>query len=705
MTISTLFIANRGEIARRITRTARSMGIDTVVPYADPDVGAPFVREADRAVPLHGSTSAETYLDSAKLIAAARLAGADAVHPGYGFLAENAGFAAAVQEAGLTWVGPNARAIAVMGDKLTALVAMESAGVPTLPRANVNVNVNGDSDGDGDSQGTDSGRLLGAAAQVGYPVMVKASAGGGGKGMRIVAERADLLAAVAAARRESASAFGNDTVFLERFVPGGRHIEVQVLGDAQGNVRHLYERECSIQRRHQKIVEESPSPFVGPELRKSMCEAAVAAAEAVGYVGAGTVEFIVGQDGAYYFLEMNTRLQVEHPVTELVTGIDLVRQQLLIAQGEPAELPDEIPLTGSAIEVRVYAEDPGHDFLPQTGTIVEWAEPDGVRIDAGVETGSVVSPYFDPMLAKVIAHGPTRGETARRLRRALGRLRVRGVRTNLGLLISILGHEAFLAGDTTTDFIDRYRPARARAVPDARLRAAALSAALADRARSQAGRPASRPVPRSLPPGYRNVRSQGRAARYVAVELAEEREIETCYWAERDGSVTATVDGQSMHARVHGWSPPSLSVELDGVRETHSVVFGAGRVWVGGPGFEVEFAVVPRFPDRGEQAVEGGLTAPMNGTVAALEVSPGERVRKGQAIVVIEAMKMEHRVTAPCDGVVDQVLIRPGAVVAAGQVVAIVTPAAADDRAGGEDGAGGGDRDPGNTRRTPDEPA
>jgi propionyl-CoA carboxylase alpha chain len=680
MTINCLFIANRGEIARRIIRTARSMGIDTVVPYADPDVGAPFVREADRAVPLHGTTSAETYLDGGKLIAAATKAGADAVHPGYGFLAENAEFAAAVQQAGLTWVGPTAHAISVMGDKLTALEAMGSAGVPTLPRATV-----ADTSGGG-SADTGGEGLLEAAAGVGYPLMVKASAGGGGKGMRIVAGPADLAAAVAAARRESASAFGDDTVFLERFVAGGRHIEVQILGDARGTVRHLYERECSVQRRHQKIVEESPSPFVGPELRKSICDAAVAAGQAVGYTGAGTVEFIVGQDGAYYFLEMNTRLQVEHPVTELVTGIDLVRQQLLVAQGEPLELPDEIPLAGSAIEVRVYAEDPGNDFLPQTGTIVEWAEPDGVRVDAGVETGSVVSPYFDPMLAKVIAHGPTRAEAARRLERALRRMRVRGVRTNRDLLVAILGHQAFLAGDTTTDFIDRHRPARTRVPSDPQLRVAALAAALADQARYQAAMPPDRSIPRSLPSGYRNNPSQGQLARYAVGD----REIETSIWPERTAAFASTVDGQPMRAHVHGWSPPTLTVELDGVRDSHHVVFDGDRVWVDGPGFEVELRVVPRFPGPWEEAVEGGLTAPMNGTVIALEAPEGERVGKGQTIIVIEAMKMEHRVTAPFDGVVEKLLTQPGAVVATGQVVAIVAKAVGDGDEVGPGNAGSG---------------
>ncbi|OLF06725.1 hypothetical protein BLA60_30880 [Actinophytocola xinjiangensis] len=648
--IRTLFVANRGEIARRVIRTARRMGIDTTVGYADPDAGAPFVREADRAVPLGGSTGAQTYLDSAKLLAAARRTGADAVHPGYGFLSENAAFATAVGEAGLTWVGPSPSAIAAMGDKLTALETMAAAGVPTLPRA---------------AAGAD---VVEAARTVGYPLIVKASAGGGGKGMRIVTSEDDLTEAVTAARRESAGAFGDDTVFLERFVPGGRHIEVQILGDAHGTVRHLHERECSIQRRHQKIVEECPSPFVDPDLRAAMCAAAVAAGQAVGYQGAGTVEFIVGADGSYHFLEMNTRLQVEHPVTELVTGVDLVRQQLLVAQGDPLELPARVPLRGHAVEVRLYAED--HDFLPQTGTIVEWAEPDGVRVDSGVERGSVVGPHFDPMLAKVIAHGPTRGEAVRRLERALRRLRVHGVATNRDLLVAILAHEAFLAGDTTTDFLDTHRPARVATPSADQLRAAALSAALADRERHLAGLPDGRAIPRSLPAGYRNNRSQGQVTGY----RHRDTELTTSLWTGRDGTVVAEVDGRELRARVHGWAPPLLDVEIDGVRDVRSVVADGDRVWVADRDHEVELVVLPRFPGREAQVVPGGLTAPMHGLVSALEVAQGDRVREGQTIVVIEAMKMEHRLTAPADGVVERVLTAPGATVATDEVLAVLVP-------------------------------
>ncbi len=492
--IRTLLIANRGEIARRVMRTARPMGIDTVAVYADPDRDAPFVHEADRSVPLHGTTSAETYLHVDKLLEAAARTGADAVHPGYGFLAENASFARAVIDAGLTWVGPSPEAIAAMGDKLTALEAMGSAGVPTLPRE--------------DASGLEGEDLVAAGRRVGYPLIVKASAGGGGKGMRIVHEQPALLDAVAGARRESAGAFGDDTVFFERFVDHGRHIEVQILGDGQGTVRHLFERECSIQRRHQKIVEEAPSPFVTEELRAQICAAAVAAGEAVDYAGAGTVEFIVGDDGSFFFLEMNTRLQVEHPVTELVTGVDLVRQQLLIAQGLPMEVTDPT-LMGAAIEVRLYAEDPANEFLPQTGRLARWEAPDDVRVDSGVEVGSEVSPHFDPMLAKMIAWAPARPEAARRLAAALRRLGVHGVTTNRDFLVAILEHPAYLAGDTTVDFIARHDPQRRR-TPDAdRRRRAAIHAALTQRATFVAGLAPEDGIPASLPPGWRSNRSQG----------------------------------------------------------------------------------------------------------------------------------------------------------------------------------------------------
>ncbi|MDP2627453.1 MAG: biotin carboxylase N-terminal domain-containing protein, partial [Candidatus Rokubacteria bacterium] len=456
--LSRLLIANRGEIARRIIRSARQMGLATVTVYADPDAHAPFVTEADEAIALGGTAAAETYLDADKLIAAAQRAGADCVHPGYGFLSENGAFAEAVITAGLVWVGPRPETIRAMGDKLAAKTLMAKAGVPTLPAVAV----------ESPAQAAQA-----AAAGLEYPLLVKAAAGGGGRGMRVVRRAEDLIAAVESARREAQGAFGDERVFLEPFLEGIRHVEVQILGDSHGQVIHCFERECSIQRRHQKIVEEAPSPALTPALREQICEAAVAAGRAMGYESAGTVEFILDARGRFFFLEVNTRLQVEHPVTEAITGLDLVREQLRIAQGERLERKqEEIGVQGHAIEVRLYAEDPAHDFLPAAGRLLAWEEPAGLgaRFDSGVVAGSEVSVHFDPMLAKVIVHAATRTEAALRLATVLERLRLHGVTTNRDFLVGVLRHEAFLAGHTTTDFIERHRPPLRREPGEAELR-------------------------------------------------------------------------------------------------------------------------------------------------------------------------------------------------------------------------------------------
>lgn len=479
--IRRLLVANRGEIARRVFRAARAMGISTVAVYADGDAEAPFVTDADLSVPLGGRTATETYLSAHKVIAAAEVSDADAVHPGYGFLSENAEFAQAVIDAGLVWVGPPPEAIAAMGDKLAAKETMTAAGVPTLPSIAV-------------TDDMDSERLAAAATDIGFPVLVKASAGGGGKGMRIVDEPSTLADAVAAAQREAAGAFGDDTVFLERYLAAPRHVEIQVLGDTQGSIIHCFERECSIQRRHQKVIEEAPSPAVTPALRERMGAAAVAAVSTIGYCSAGTVEFLLegsGDDAEFWFLEVNTRLQVEHPVTEEITGLDLVREQIRIAAGEPLGYGQaDIGICGHAIEARLYAEDPASGFLPQTGTVELWRPATGfrsladsvarstrkcaddtsdglratggpnsasswARFDSGIEVGSVVGTEFDPMLAKVIVAAPTRTEAALGLASALDRTRLGGVVTNRDFLSAVLRSDEFLAGDTTTDFIDR----------------------------------------------------------------------------------------------------------------------------------------------------------------------------------------------------------------------------------------------------------
>src|SRR4051794_153400 len=562
--LQNLLIANRGEIACRVIRAARGMGMRTVAVYADPDERAAHVRAADRSVPLRGATSGETYLDVAKILDAARRAGADGVHPGYGFLAERADFAEAVLGAGLLWVGPAPEAIRAMGDKLTALARMTEAGVPTLPRALVGA---GGADG-----------ALAAALEIGFPVIVKTSAGGGGKGMRVVGAAGELAAAVEAAGREAAAAFGDATVFLERFVERARHIEVQVFGNAEGGVRHLFERECSIQRRHQKVIEEAPSPFVDEELRARLTHAAVTAAVAVGYVGAGTVEFVVAPDRSFAFLEMNTRLQVEHPVTELVTGVDLVRAQLRVAQGLSPGF-GQLRLRGSAVEARLYAEDPDLDFLPQAGRLLAWDEQEGIRVDAGVTAGDEVTRHFDPMLAKLVAHGADRDEAARRLARGLRDLRVHGLPTNREFLVGILEHPAFLAGDTTIDFVDRVRPARRRVPPAGELRRAAVAAALARRASVQAARDAdpAPPIPPGIPPGW----GRPLGAEFQGFRHGED-ELQVAYRPAGEGRFAATVGGEALDVRVHGWSAPRLDLEIDGLREVVAVTTddASGRVWV-----------------------------------------------------------------------------------------------------------------------------
>lgn len=511
--ITRLLVANRGEIARRVLATCRILGVETVAVHSDADADAPFVAEADQAVRLPGNTPAETYLRIDLILDAARKAGADAVHPGYGFLAENAEFAAAVTDAGLTWVGPPAKAIAAMGDKMAAKALLADAGVPMLPTW------------------TDADEITD------FPVLVKASAGGGGRGMRIVREAAGLAEAVASARREAAGAFGDGTVFVERYVERGRHVEVQVFGDTHGTVLALGERDCSIQRRHQKIVEEAPA--VLPDgVRERLHAAAVAAGRAVGYVGAGTVEFLLAPDGEFFFLEMNTRLQVEHPVTEAVTGLDLVRLQLLVAEGDPLPLTATPPVTGHAIEVRLCAEDPGQGFRPATGTLHRFAVPGvvgefaptrGLRLDSGVVDGSTVGVHYDSMLAKLVAWAPTRAEAARLLAGALARAELHGVTTNRDLLVRVLRSPEFRAAEVDTGFLDRHDEVFAPLLPPNGVPLAALAAALA----SAAARRSTATVLAGLPSGWRNVPAFPQVTRYAG----QHGEIEVRYRLDRAGTL------------------------------------------------------------------------------------------------------------------------------------------------------------------------
>ncbi|MGK2948072.1 MAG: biotin carboxylase N-terminal domain-containing protein, partial [Acidimicrobiales bacterium] len=615
-----------------------------VAVYVDADADAPFVGEADEAVRLR-----QGYLDGPAIVDVARAAGVDAVHPGYGFLSENAAFAEAVIGAGITWVGPSPAVIEAMGDKLAAKRSAEAAGVPTLPSVD-------------DPAGAD---------QVGYPLLVKAAAGGGGKGMRTVLRAEDLEEAVAAAQREAAAGFGDDRVFLERYVAAARHVEVQILGDRHGALVHLGERECSIQRRHQKIIEESPSPAVDDALRSAMGDAALALAGALGYESAGTVEFLLDDaTGAFYFLEVNTRLQVEHPVTEAVTGLDLVREQLRIAAGEPLGYQQaDVTFTGHAVEARLYAEDVAAGFLPATGTLVafEPAPDPAVRWDSGVETGSAVGLQFDPMLAKVIAHGPTRAEAAGRLALALERLHLGGVTTNAAFLAATLRHPAFLAGDTTTDFLDRHHPAAAPELSDPERARLAVAAALW----RQGQRRADAPVLAGLPSGWRNARLP---AQRTDLALGGDR-IEVTYEAQRDGSFLVTVDGdEPRSARVLGWSPTSIDVEVDGHRRPHRITAAGDRLLLQAARGTVELIELPRFSPPEAASAAGGLVAPMPGVAREVRVAVGDHVTAGQVLVVLEAMKMEHHITAPGDGTVTEVHVQADGQVHNGQVLLVLEP-------------------------------
>jgi len=651
--ITKLLIAGRGEIASRIMRAAREMGIATVAVYADGDIAAPFAREADVAVALRGATAAETYLDIAKIIDAARQTGADAVHPGYGFLAENAEFASAVVSAGLIWVGPRAGAIAAMGDKVAAKKLMVEAQVATLPSAEVT--------------NSDVGALVEAASRVGYPLLVKAAAGGGGKGMRVVNNEDELAEAVAGARREAAGAFGNESVFFERYLKSSRHVEVQVFGDRYGNIVHCFERECSIQRRHQKIIEEAPSPAVDGDLRAKLGEAAVAAARAIAYDNAGTVEFLLDDAGDFYFLEMNTRLQVEHPVTEEITGLDLVREQIRVAEGNELSFRQEdLSITGHAIEARLYAEDPANGFLPTTGRIAAWRTDPAwpARIESGVAAGSEVSVHFDPMLAKVIVHAPTRTEAALRLAQSLERLQAHGVVTNRDFLVNVLRHEAFIAGDTRTDFIERHQPARERQMPPGEVGRAALAVALS----TQQLHRAAACVLATIPSGWRNNPSIMQQVRYTY----RGAEVTVGYLHLRGGTFACEVNGQSVEARAIELASGEIEIEIDGLRSTYSMTSEGANHWVQNSAGEVVLVEIPRFPQPRQEREAGSYTAPMPGKIVAVNVEAGQAVDTGQVLIVLEAMKMEHRITCSEAGIVKELRVRVGEQVGAGQVMLVI---------------------------------
>jgi propionyl-CoA carboxylase alpha chain len=622
--IDTILVANRGEIACRVFRTCAELGIGRAAVFSDADADAPHVTESDAAVRLPGEAPSDTYLRSDLLIEAAKATGADAVHPGYGFLSENAGFARAVLDAGLTWIGPPPAAIEAMGSKVEAKRILDRAGVPVLAEL-------------------DPERVT----EQDLPVLVKASAGGGGRGMRIVRELGELAEAVRSAQAEAASAFGDPTVFCERYVETGRHIEVQVLADRYGTVWALGERECSIQRRHQKVLEEAPSPLVDEGMRDDLFDAARKAAKAIDYAGAGTVEFLATNDGRFFFLEMNTRLQVEHPVTELVFGLDLVALQIRIAEGH--RLPIDPPQwTGHAIEVRLYAEDPAANWQPQTGALHHIEIPGDVRVDSGVTDGSVIGVHYDPMLAKVIAWAPDRAEAARKLAAALAGAKIHGVRTNRDLLVNVLRHQDFLAGDIDTAFFDRHGlDTLAKPLGDERI--AAVAAAFADAAANRSGA--------RLPGGWRNVPSAPQRKRYAVGD----NEYEVAYRLGR-------VEGEDIRA-IHA-TPDRVVLDISGVRRAFDVARYPGVVCVG----PVTLTPVPRFTEPGATLAEGSLVAPMPGTVLRVAVSAGDPVSSGDPLLWLEAMKMEHKITAPADGIVAELPVTVGQQVEVGAVLCVVTP-------------------------------
>ena len=669
--INRLLVANRGEIARRVFATCRTLGIETVAVYSEADAGLPFVAEADAAVALPGNTPAETYLRGDALIAAARASGADAVHPGYGFLSENAGFARQVMDAGLIWVGPTPDSIESMGSKVAARKLMADAGVPVLEEISP-ASVTADD----------------------LPLLVKASAGGGGRGMRIVRSVDDVAAAVELASAEAASAFGDSTVFCEPYVEHCRHVEVQLFGDTHGNVWVLGERDCSIQRRHQKVVEETPAPGLSDETRTAMHDAARAAARAISYVGAGTVEFLVDNRGGrrcFFFLEMNTRLQVEHPVTECVTGLDLVELQIAVAEGrlldEVSTLRQAQDIAGStteparpkghAVEVRLYAEDPASDWRPQSGRLTRFEVPGvaaeltnlgsyGIRLDSGFEAGSEVGTHYDAMLAKVIAWAPTRQQALRELAGALSRARIHGVRTNRDLLVNVLRHEAVVSGDVSTDFFDRHDLAALASGPageeTVQLSAFAAAVALAERDRE------SRKEQRRIPVGWRNVTSQPMTTTFEAGD----EEITVGWYGGRTGYRCADYCADHCAVQVLTATPGRVVIEAAGVTRTFDVVADGDRVDVESSLGHVALRRSPRFVDPADQVATGSLLAPMPGTVISVPVNEGDRVAAGQTVLVLEAMKMQHTVSAAYDGVVTDLPVTVGEQVSAGAVLAVV---------------------------------
>ena len=622
MSFNSILIANRGEIACRIMQTAQNMGIKCIAVYVDADADAPFVKMADESVLLSSS-----YMDSDAILSAAKQTGAEAVHPGYGFLSENAAFARKVKNNNLIWIGPSAHVIKVMGDKLKAKELAEKSGVPTLPMA----------------------ADLKDAKNLGYPLLIKAAAGGGGKGMRIVTSPKNLKESVISAQREALSGFGDDRIFIERYVEKSRHIEIQILGDEHGNIVHLGERECSIQRRHQKIIEESPSPKVDPFLREQMGEAAIKLAKKIKYCSAGTVEFLMDdKTGEFWFLEVNTRLQVEHPVTEEVTGIDLVYEQIKIARGEELEFTqDDISWHGHSIEARLYAEDPGNNFLPEVGTLIAYdTEMAGdIRWDSGVEQGYKVGTDFDPMLSKVIAWAPNRIDAINKLARGLEKAHFGGVKTNRDFLISCLRNESFINGNTTTDFIEREKPNSEQVLSENQIFNASAAIALW----IAMGNRASDEVTDFMPSNWTNGRMPHQRIKLMILK----NEIEIKYQLKRSG----LFEVMGTNCKIHAVDESGIDVEVGSHRFFAQVTRANDQILINMPFGDLDAVIVPRFIEPGNEVPEGGLVAPMPGKVIEVKVKKGDKVKAGDTLIIIEAMKMEHSIKATENGKVTKLMV------------------------------------------------
>ena len=635
---STILVANRGEIASRIMSSAQKMGIKCVAVYVEADKNAPYLTQADQSVKLDTN-----YLDADAILNAAKMTHSEAIHPGYGFLSENADFASAVEQSGFIWIGPSASAIAKMGDKLKAKAITESAGLPTLPIALTEADID----------------------SIGFPLLIKASAGGGGKGMRIVNSAKDLADSIKITQGEAQQAFGDGTIFFESYIKKSRHIEIQILGDHHGNIIHLGERECSIQRRYQKIIEESPSPRLDSTLREQLGDAAISLAKKINYQSAGTIEFLFDDEtGKFWFLEMNTRLQVEHPVTEEVTGIDIVEQQLLIAGNQELNITQQdVVWDGHAIEARIYAEDPENNFLPSTGKLIanQIKPKAGIRWDSGVEAGMLIGTDFDPLLAKVIAHGSTRLDAARKLASELENTHFGGFVTNVEFLANVLRHKEFIQGNTTTGFIDEFSPSRSLVLEDDQQRFVAITAALWLQGlnRSQAV------VLENMPSGWNNARLPDQR---IVFEM-DDRLLEIHYKRNRDGSFT--VDNLQQ-AIVHHWCESEVDIEIDGVRTLSSVTMEGDQLLVQCLGGNKLLNIQPRFVSSQEQEQQGSLVSPMPGKVVELHVKKGDRVKAGDNLLMIEAMKMNHNVKANEDGIIAELFVQENDQLDYGAVLMII---------------------------------